>query len=164
MFNVFPELLFLSFFAPFVLRVVLGLTLLSYSADRLYRRRDMFEGLFLEYSPSSGKTMLWVVGVLEFVLGLGLLAGAYTQIAALGIILLSTVAIFGKNTAPLFRSSRLVYLFMLVFIHLYYLEDVVNFLTHLGKFHWSSFVMDNVSSSINKDSFRHREAADGLIE
>lgn len=113
MLNVFPELLFLSFFAPFVLRMFLGFVLLSSSLDRLYRRRDVFERLFLKHSPLNGKTMLWVFGIFEFVFGLGLLVGIYVQIIAVGIILFSIAAIFGKNTALWFGSNRLVYLFML---------------------------------------------------
>ena len=57
--------------------------------------------------------MLWVFGIFEFVFGLGLLVGIYIQIIALGIILFSIAAIFGKNTALWFGSNRLVYLFML---------------------------------------------------
>ncbi len=114
MFNVFPELLFLSFFAPFLLRVVLGLVLLSFSVKRLYRRRGEFEDVFLAHFPSSGKTILWTLGIFEFVFGAGLLVGAYTQIAALGIILLSIIAVSCKNTPLLFGNNRLVYSFMLV--------------------------------------------------
>jgi len=113
MLNVFPELLFLSFFAPLVLRVVLGFVLLSYSFDRLYKRKLEFEGLFLNHFPLNGKTLLWVIGILELVLGLGLMAGLYTQIFALGVIFLSLAAILGKNAVLLFGSSQLVYFFML---------------------------------------------------
>ena len=112
MLNVFPELLFLSFFAPLVLRAVLGFVLLSYSLDHLYRRKREFEGLFLNHFPLNGKTLLLALGILELVFGLGLIAGLYTQIIALGVILLSLTAILGKNPVLLFRSSRLIYFFM----------------------------------------------------
>ena len=112
MLNVFPELLFLSFFAPLMLRAVLGFVLLSYSLNRLYRRKREFEGLFLNHFPLNEKTLLLAVGILELVFGLGLIAGLYTQIIALGVILLSLTAILGKNPVLLFRSSRLIYFFM----------------------------------------------------
>ena len=113
MLNIFPDLLFLSFFAPFILRVILGFVLLYFGADRLYRRRGKFEKLFLKYSSSSGKTLLWALGLIELILGGALILGAYTQIASLGVILLVIMSMLGRNIFSLSGNNQLSYIFML---------------------------------------------------
>jgi len=82
--NPFPELLALSFFAPLLLRTMLGLWFVL-TAMRHARRAER-DPIALELAAkigAVGRIGLWPLMLGEGALGVALIAGFYTQIAAL---------------------------------------------------------------------------------
>lgn len=85
MLNPFPELLVLSFIlAPFMLRLALGGLFLYAGWQHLSRekRASAASALRVEWG-ALGTYFIWVLGIVEVLVGLGLLLGLLTQIAAL---------------------------------------------------------------------------------
>ena len=79
--NPFPELLALSFFAPLLLRTMLGLWFVL-TAMRHARRAPIALELAAKIG-AVGRIGLWPLMLGEGALGVALIAGFYTQIAAL---------------------------------------------------------------------------------
>jgi uncharacterized membrane protein YphA (DoxX/SURF4 family) len=77
----FPQLFFLSFYVPTLLRVVVAL-LFFYIAWQTYARRDELARLQL---PVVGKAAwaIWFAVIVEILIGLSLFFGYYTQFAAI---------------------------------------------------------------------------------
>jgi len=113
MLNTFPNLLVLGFFAPTLLRVAVA-CLFFYAAYAAYKHRgaaaQMRFPLIGEASWAGGFTTLMYA-----VIGLMLLFGAYTQIAALlaGIVSIKGL-LFYKRFGPFFPYSRSTYVLLLV--------------------------------------------------
>lgn len=78
--TVFPDLL-VPFFAPFILRVAVGLVFVSIGI-RTWRRAGTLAHVSLPFIGAQAWAP-YLVGVLEVALGVMFLAGWYTQVAAL---------------------------------------------------------------------------------
>jgi uncharacterized membrane protein YphA (DoxX/SURF4 family) len=83
MLNTFPELLSLSGYGPFILRVVVGIIFLDLGFLKLKKEKARWIATFeaLHINPSEFVVVLY--GVLEIVGGGLLILGLYTQLAAL---------------------------------------------------------------------------------
>lgn len=90
MLNPFPILLTFGIIAPALLRVTVGLIFLYFSYETLRSRRDAKIVCFDEVGLKPGKYWVPVAGAAELVGGILLIAGLWTQVAA---ILLSIVTI-----------------------------------------------------------------------
>lgn len=113
MLNSFPHLLVLGFFAPTLLRAAIA-CLFFYASYTAYKHRDAAAHLRFpligEASWAGGFTVLMYA-----VIGLMLLFGAYTQIAALLAGLTSIKGLlFCKRFGPLFPYPRSTYVLILV--------------------------------------------------
>lgn len=99
MLNPFPHLLTYMLVAPFILRLVLGYAFLLFGYNKLTRNRREKTTFFEKLGLRPGKIYVLVFGVIECIAGLLLVAGFYTQIAALvsGLILLGTILIKWKK-------------------------------------------------------------------
>lgn len=82
-FNLFPELFTFSLIAPFILRVVLGFIFLNLGSLKLGKEKPGWISSFqiLNIRPAGFFTSL--LGIVEIIGGLLLIAGAYTQVTAL---------------------------------------------------------------------------------
>ena len=113
MLNTFPNLLVLGFFASTLLRVAVA-CLFFYASYSAYKHRDAAAHLRFpligEASWAGGFTMMMYAAI-----GLMLLFGAYTQIAALlaGIVSIKGL-LFCKRFGPLFPYPRSTYFLLLV--------------------------------------------------
>lgn len=100
MLNIFPDLLAWGLFAPLLLRVVVGLLFVSSGWKTLRHDR----GAAVEFCESlgckPGTYYVWVWGLLQIIGGLMLIAGLYTQGAALGLILLTGILAALKRKHP----------------------------------------------------------------
>lgn len=94
MLNVFPGLLDYSHFAPFLLRVVLGLVFVVHGYPKLFTGFSQTAGWFDSVGIKPGKFWAFVVGAVEFFGGIALIFGFATQIAALLIAINMLVAIW----------------------------------------------------------------------
>jgi len=113
MLSQFPNLLWLGIFAPFILRIALGLILFLTSFHQLVDKRHVSEKRFLNEWPKYGYNLLWTISVVEIILGLSLVAGMYTQTTALLTALLSTFAIISSKYRLATSRDFLFYILML---------------------------------------------------
>lgn len=89
MLNPFPELLFLSGFAPFILRVTVGAIFINLGILKLKREKARWEGFFKAVRLGPPNFLVRLLAGLEIVGGAMLVVGLYTQIAALLFVLLT---------------------------------------------------------------------------
>ncbi len=98
MLNPFPELLAFGLISPFIVRVCLGVIFIRHGYFKLFKNRTEAAEIFRKAGELSIPLVL-VIGSLEIVGGTMLLAGFLTQIAALGLAVLTlAVAVFKKTT------------------------------------------------------------------
>jgi hypothetical protein len=118
MLTTFPELLTFSLFTPTLLRFAAGGVLL-YVAYMHWIRRDVISKLSF---PIIGRTrwIIWLSVAAHIVVGGMLIAGYYTQVAALlGIVWSIKSMIFHSRFEPAFPVSRLpAFLLLMIFISL----------------------------------------------
>ncbi|MCA9361664.1 DoxX family membrane protein [Candidatus Kaiserbacteria bacterium] len=93
--NIFP-VQFLSMFAYFILRVVVGFLFLYLAKTHYKHRNHLAESFRLTWWPY-GKFSATLFILFEFILGLMFVMGAYTQIAALITFLLSAKMLVVRN-------------------------------------------------------------------
>lgn len=113
MLNPFPELLVYSMVAPFILRVVSGLIFadLGYLAFRGEKER-WADSLAILKIPRPGLAVK-VIGIIEIVGGVMLLAGFYTQVAALVLAVLTFAESYVEYKNPDVLKRNLVFYVML---------------------------------------------------
>jgi uncharacterized membrane protein YphA (DoxX/SURF4 family) len=114
MLNVFPDLITYSFFAPTILRILVGLSFLYIAYTQFARRKEIAETGF----PFVGKpnvALVYVSSIVIALVGAALCLGYATQIAALaGIVVSLKHAIFAKKYPRLIPLCRLEYVYILV--------------------------------------------------
>ena len=81
MLSVFPELLFLSPLAPTLLRLASGVILLLLAWSHFERRNELGREQYIVVG--SGVWLPLITALVEFGIALCLIAGAYTQVAAI---------------------------------------------------------------------------------
>ncbi|MEX0917416.1 MAG: DoxX family membrane protein [Candidatus Paceibacterota bacterium] len=114
MLNPFPELLTFSFFAPFLLRLALAVFFLSAAQFHFDNRKKISDEIAKKWG-SLGKASARVGSLVEFIIAILLLAGFYTQYAALLAIIVIAKMLFFKRTYPLIAyQSVWAYVFALV--------------------------------------------------
>lgn len=118
MLNPFPDLLTFSFFAPLVLRVALGVVFFDFGRHTLGKGKAQHGALFEALGLKQGTRYAAVLGVLEISIALLLIAGLYTQIAALVAFIFSLEAYYlkGKHGAHIEHRR-----------HLFFLTAVISF-------------------------------------
>lgn len=82
-FNIFPDLFTYSLYAPLVLRLVLGFIFLNLGYLKLGKERHGWIGSLNVLGLKPAGFFVGFLGIVEVFGGLLLLAGAYTQLAAL---------------------------------------------------------------------------------
>jgi uncharacterized membrane protein YphA (DoxX/SURF4 family) len=115
MLNPFPELLTFSLLGPFILRVTIGFILFNLGYLKLTREKTRWHTTFetLGLKPESGWTKSF--GVLEILGGLALIAGFYTQIAALIFVIITFIELYieQKESSILARNAAF---YLLLFV------------------------------------------------
>ncbi len=110
--NPFPDLLSLGFFAPFLLRLALGLYLVCIGY-RHFKQRSALASRFSERYGVLGRTKGHIEGIFEVCIGLLLVAGLYTQIVALITAALALKSLYYRKRYPdILTESVWFYLFM----------------------------------------------------
>lgn len=114
MLNSFPDLLTYALLGPFLLRVTVGIILLSFAYTHLIRQREAIRMALSERWKSLGPIFVWHLGTLEIIAGVLLIVGFLTQIAALLVILISLkMLVLKRKHAVLARHSTVVYVLIL---------------------------------------------------
>lgn len=83
MLSVFPDLFIFTFLAIFVLRVMMGLMLLQFAHQGFFHERAQYKIFFHRFGNKASLVLFKTAVVVEFTLGILLVLGYATQIAAL---------------------------------------------------------------------------------
>jgi len=94
MLNTFPTLLNYSWYAPLILRLVLGLILIDLGVLKWRSERADWIATFAAYKIRPAHLWVSLYGLVEIVGGLMLVIGLYTQVAALAFVLLSGIEFY----------------------------------------------------------------------
>ncbi len=94
MLNPFPELFTYSLLAPFILRITIGFLLVNLGYLKLSKEKSRWEAVFDTFNIKQGALATKILGAIEVVGGLCLIAGFYTQIAALAFVILGGIEVF----------------------------------------------------------------------
>lgn len=81
--SIFPQLLDWQFFGPFFLRLALGFIFLAHGYQKLANDKAQFVGWLESMKFRPGKFWAWSVTAVEFLGGIALVLGLFTQLAAL---------------------------------------------------------------------------------
>ncbi len=101
MLNPFPDLLVLGFFAPTLLRAVSGILFFYLANIHLKRERAAITNALAPHSGGRVSQLIVLIGALEIIVGTSLVAGFYTQLAALaGLLLAVAFLVMRKKYGP----------------------------------------------------------------
>ena len=118
MLNPFPDLFTFSFFAPFLLRVVVGAIFIDLGALVFRKERSRWLVSLSTLGIPKPEISLKVLGVIEIVGGLMLIAGAYTQIVALILAIFTLIETYIEYKDPDILKRSLVF-YLLIFVILF---------------------------------------------
>ena len=120
MLNTFPELLTFSFFVPTILRIVAGLIFAYFGWLKLGRDKQSKIIFFETIGFKPAVFWLWLIAVIEIVVGVMIVIGFLTQISAIiaSIIMLTSIIIklWKPNSLP--NSTEFYIIFFVVFLSL----------------------------------------------
>ena len=114
MLNPFPDLLMYSFFAPLILRVVLGLIFADLGMLKFRGERGTWINSFNTLSLRPADLFVSIYGALQIVGGLLLLLGLWTQVAALVFVIFSGIELYLEWQAREILRRDLVF-YLLIF-------------------------------------------------
>ncbi len=118
MLNPFPELLTYSMIAPFLLRVVAGIIFINLGKLALQGERSRWLISLSTIKFPRPEVGVKILGILEILGGIMLLAGFYTQIAALVLAVLTFAEAFVEYKDPAILKRTLVFYILLLAISL----------------------------------------------
>jgi uncharacterized membrane protein YphA (DoxX/SURF4 family) len=114
MLNTFPSLLTYSWYAPLILRLVLGLILVDLGILKFRGERKDWITTFAAYKIRPAHLWVSLYGLLEIVGGAFLIFGFLTQVAALAFVLLSGIEFYIEYTEGAVLKRDIVF-YILVF-------------------------------------------------
>lgn len=115
MLNPFPFLLSLSFFAPTILRIALGLLFVVFGVKKLTKQKSEKSEFFEKIGLRPGHIFTAIFGVIELTAGILLIIGLYTQIAAIVAAVISFGAFYIKaRQSELLPESKSYYFVLFV--------------------------------------------------
>jgi len=116
MLNIFPNILFLGILAPTLLRLLVGGIFIEFGYSKLTKDKNHKIETFEKSGLKPGKFFVWFFGLLEIIIGLGLVFGIYTQCLALIGALVMLGAIYLKKQNPEGCVNTKMYFFILFVI------------------------------------------------
>jgi putative oxidoreductase len=132
MLNTFPSLLTYSLWAPFILRVVLGIILIDLGILKFKGEKARWIATFQGLRLKPAEPLVSIVGVVEIVGGIMLIVGLYTQIAALLFILMFAIEFYLEWTESTLLKRDLVFYVLCLAISLSLLLSGAG--THVASF------------------------------
>ncbi|MDO8565547.1 MAG: DoxX family protein [bacterium] len=115
MLNLFPELLNYSLLAPFILRVVLGLIFLDLGVLKFKSEKQRWMASFETLGLRPSTLFVPLYGLLQVIGGLMLLAGLWTQVAALFFVISTGIELYIEWKAREVLKRDMVF-YLLVFV------------------------------------------------
>ncbi len=98
--SLFPELFTYGFLATGILRITLGLIFVWFAYEKFFHKRAESLAFFEKLRMKPAIVFFVIVTGIEFIAGVGLVIGFYTQVAALITGVLMTLATFIKLYRP----------------------------------------------------------------
>mgnify|MGYP001946650287 FL=1 len=118
MLNIFPDLLFLQLLSPFMLRIAVGIMLFWIGYSYLLRDRETVVAQLSSKWPKCAPYFVPFGGVFYMITGIFLIAGLYTQGAAIAGILIAIDALFVKflykDLDKVAEYSKMFYILILI--------------------------------------------------
>lgn len=114
--SLFPDLFIFSFLAIFILRILIGFTLLRFAYQAFFHEQAQYKTFFYKFGHHKSKIFFWVAFFAELILGTLLVIGLYTQLTALvaGVLLFTAFILKLKKPSLLPHSTPSLYLIMSV--------------------------------------------------
>ena len=113
MLSIFPSLLIFGIFAPFILRVVVGVYFFYTGYKHLQVERENIVKEVARKIGTFAKPLVILTILIEVVIGLSLIAGFLTQPMALVGILYILILLWFKNECPIFvKHERVFYIIL----------------------------------------------------
>src|SRR5262245_31456994 len=109
MLNVFPDLLSFGLIGPFLLRVVLGLVLLDLGYLNFKDERRRWAQILELVHLRPGEFYAKALGTIQIVVGIALIVGIYTQVAALIFSIISLAEIWIEYREPALLKRNIVF-------------------------------------------------------
>lgn len=109
--SIFPELLFLGLLGPLIIRVFVGVILLGWGYRRFLRRIREAGAMV---PPVHSTSLKMALGLVEVLVGLALIVGLYTQIAAIAGGVLAILYFFLARRGIPTPGGRIAYAALLV--------------------------------------------------
>lgn len=116
MLSVFPTLLIFQFMAPTILRLTLGVIFVNFGWTKIGRQRQDKALFFEAIGMKPGLTYVWIVGLIEIIIGIFFISGFLTQIASLIAIIILIISIKLKKAHPSSFESSNGYLWLCLII------------------------------------------------
>ena len=113
MLNPFPDLLTYSLLAPFILRIVVGLIFIDLGVLAFKSEKEKWIVSFSTLRVPNPKLAVKIFGAIEVALGIMLILGFYTQIAALILGLLTFTEAYVEYKEPVILKRNLIFYVML---------------------------------------------------
>lgn len=115
MFNTFPTLLAFGLLAPFLLRLTLGLILVDFGYKKLFKNRVFFQEILTKTLFKPVTTWVWILGILDMIIGILFIIGLFTQITAIVALILFAVGLYIKKQNPdKIQTSHIVFGLMII--------------------------------------------------
>jgi len=113
--NTFPELLALEHLAPFILRVTLGVIMINIGYLKWKGEFPRWK-IFAEALGFTRNRAAFIkgIGVLEYVSGVALIIGLYTQLASLLLVILSGIELYAEHKESALVKRDIVF-YILIF-------------------------------------------------
>ena len=122
MLNIFPSLLDFSLLAPLILRVVVGVLFLRFGIHKFFKKNSPeCKVYFKSLGLSDNRGFIILVGIIEVIGGLALVIGAYAQVAALvlGVISLFTYVLMKTKRVTLSHTEDFFFLLFVINLTLF---------------------------------------------
>jgi putative oxidoreductase len=128
MLNPFPELLAYGLFAPLILRAVLGFIFINLGYLKFGKERRSWINFFSITLLKPANFWVSFLGLIQIVGGLMLIAGFYTQIAALIFSVTTLIELYVEVREPILLSRNFLFYLLLFAISLSLLLSGAGFL------------------------------------
>jgi uncharacterized membrane protein YphA (DoxX/SURF4 family) len=116
MLNPFPDLLNYSLLAPFILRLVAGLIFIDLGVLAFRNEKESWLASLSVLKIPNPKLAIKILGGIEIAVGIMLILGFYTQVAALVLALLVFAETYIEYKEPLLLKRNFVFYLMLLAI------------------------------------------------
>ena len=116
MLSLFPNLLNYALLAPFILRVVLGLIFIDLGALKFRSEKKRWIASFNTLGLRPADLFVPIYGLIQIIGGLLLLAGLWTQAAALAFVITTLIELYIEWSAKEILKRDMVFYFLLFVI------------------------------------------------